>query len=614
MCLDNYYPTGNEYISIPTIREDAAIESVNFLHMGYRGLVEICGEPLFKPVVFVDGIEKEIVDIKWTRDNYWIPRFTGKVEELEISGVICAPRGHRGFIYKIEIKNNSSNRAVTFGLKGNWNKTLHSINESKNIDGRKNIYYSNWTKGPVFDFKNGITLFSFGFISDVSLDLIEWNAGEEKNENIDITSKETVNYIVGKSFKLDKNEAKEITLYFGFGIEEVGAATSAIEMMRQGGDHLIEETNDWLKSRIKNSGDSVIDNVLNLNLFFNYFYASGKTIDTEEVVLVTSRSPRYYVSAAYWDRDSLLWSFPALLITDMEFGEEVLGYVFKTQIKNVGIHSRYIDGTVLEPGFELDELCAPIIALKTYIDFTNDFSILKKPYMKNGIEIIMKRLKAKKHPEINLYETFLQPTDDMRVYPYLTYNNVLVWKVFQIMKEFSIYYGESYKAKEYENLSQNVNKDILAHCVIYKDDKPIFAWAVDLIGNSTIYDEPPGSLTLLSYYGFISKDNDLFINTFNSIYSQEFKHYFNSCEYEELGCSHADHPWILSVANSLLNGRKEQALDILRRTPLDNGIACESIDENTGKCTTGAHFATCAGFLSYAIYKACILDELEEKI
>ena len=36
------------------------------------------------------------------------------------------------------------------------------------------------------------------------------------------------------------------------------------------------------------------------------------------------------------------------------------------------------------------------------------------------------------------------------------------------------------------------------------------------------------------------------------------------------------------MANSLINGRKEQALDILRRTPLDNGIACESIDENTG--------------------------------
>ena len=198
--------------------------------------------------------------------------------------------------------------------------------------------------------------------------------------------------------------------------------------MRQGGEYLIKETNAWLKSRIKNTGDSIIDNVLNLNLFFNYFYASGKTIDTEEVVLVTSRSPRYYVSAAYWDRDSLLWSFPALLITDIEFGEEVLDYVFKTQIKNVGIHSRYIDGTILEPGFELDELCAPIIALNTYIDFTNDFSILDKPYIRSGIEIIMKRLKAKKHSEINLYETFLQPTDDMRVYPYLTYNNVLVWK------------------------------------------------------------------------------------------------------------------------------------------------------------------------------------------
>ena len=37
---------------------------------------------------------------------------------------------------------------------------------------------------------------------------------------------------------------------------------------------------------------------------------------------------------------------------------------------------------------------------------------------------------------------------------------------------------------------------------------------------------------------------------------------------------------------------------------MDNGIACESVDETTGECTTGEAFATCAGFLAYAIYHA----------
>ena len=40
------------------------------------------------------------------------------------------------------------------------------------------------------------------------------------------------------------------------------------------------------------------------------------------------------------------------------------------------------------------------------------------------------------------------------------------------------------------------------------------------------------------------------------------------------------------------------------RTEMDNGIACESVHEETGECTTGEAFATCAGFLAYALDKA----------
>ena len=38
---------------------------------------------------------------------------------------------------------------------------------------------------------------------------------------------------------------------------------------------------------------------------------------------------------------------------------------------------------------------------------------------------------------------------------------------------------------------------------------------------------------------------------------------------------------------------------------MDNGMACESVNEDTGECETGEAFATCAGFLSYALYCAC---------
>ena len=105
-------------------------------------------------------------------------------------------------------------------------------------------------------------------------------------------------------------------------------------------------------------------------------FSTGITLDTEELVLVTSRSPRYYVSAAYWDRDSLLWSFPAILDADRELARRMLEYVFGRQQRNIGVHSRFIDGTVLEPGFELDELIAPVLALGRYVEVTGDHSLL----------------------------------------------------------------------------------------------------------------------------------------------------------------------------------------------------------------------------------------------
>lgn len=41
---------------------------------------------------------------------------------------------------------------------------------------------------------------------------------------------------------------------------------------------------------------------------------------------------------------------------------------------------------------------------------------------------------------------------------------------------------------------------------------------------------------------------------------------------------------------------------------LFQAIACESVDEESGECATGAAFATCAGFLAFALKKAISLQ------
>ena len=146
-------------------------------------------------------------------------------------------------------------------------------------------------------------------------------------------------------------------------------------------------TTDWLDARRWPIPDAQLERLYNTNLFFCLFYSAGITLDTEELVLVTSRSPRYYVSAAYWDRDSLLWSFPTVVDADPALARRMLDYVFGRQRRNLGVHSRYIDGTVLEPGFELDELMAPVLALERYVGATATGTVWRTTRSAPGLRI-----------------------------------------------------------------------------------------------------------------------------------------------------------------------------------------------------------------------------------
>lgn len=588
----NYQVTGNEYVALPTLREaDAALESLSFLHMGAKGMLELCGTqeaPLLAPFVQRAGSEMPLEGLRWERLHSWIPRFTAELCGLALEGILLTPIDERGFGWRLRATNREGAAEITLGLRGTWAQTLHSVNESKPVDAEKHLYPSGWNHCHVMDLRPGLSLFAFAPIYT------------EQPEHCPIRSQferagEEIHYCIERQQTLAAGETLELTVWFGLGFEEVSAATSAKELLRQGFAQELERTERWLSARERTVGDARLDEILNTNLFFSYFFGAGRTLDTEEFVLVTSRSPRYYVSAAYWDRDSLLWSFPAILLADPETARQMLHYVFTRQIRNVGLHSRFIDGTLLEPGFELDELLAPVIALSRYVENTGDRTILQKPWMREGIERILTRLQSKRSTETALYETFLQPTDDLRRYPYLTYDNVLVWYGLRALAALFPEYAALAETAE------DVRSAIYAHCVREKDGARMFAWSVDLQGGWDIYDEPPGSLLLLPHFGFCGQDDPIWRHTAEVIRAKDYPYSFAGCPIAEIGCPHAPHPWVLSIANSLLSGSRGSARTHLLRCKLDNGIACESVDEFTGESATGEAFATCAGFLAYAI-------------
>ncbi|WP_394173212.1 glycoside hydrolase family 125 protein [Guptibacillus hwajinpoensis] len=592
----SYLPTGNEQVSIPTLATDGSIENINVLSMKYRGILELCGskeKPFIKPVVTIDEETIEW-DLKWEREDYWIPTFKGRSNHLLFEGEVVTPVEERGFYYHLTLTNESDVvKVAEWGMEGNWFETLHTINESKKVNATKSVYESDWNGLFLFELSNEAPFLSFAPMTSTPLDIATYSHEDD-----------TITFNLKQNLTLAPGEKRELCFYWGVGLEEVGAATSAKEMVRRGSDYLKVNMKNWLQKRVQTTGDQALDEVMNLNLFFNYFFATGKTLDTEEDVLVTSRSPRYYVSAAYWDRDSLLWSFPSILMTDPKRAKSMLDYVFTIQRRNIGVHSRYIDGVVLEPGFELDELCAPLIALDSYIQHTGDWAYLNREYVRGSMMEILEKIHEHKHEAIDLYDTFLQPTDDPIVYPYLTYNNVLVWRVMQIVARYAeksiVPLESSHLIRQAELIKQAIYK----HTVIEEETGLSFAWSVDLKGNYNVYDEPPGSLQLLVYYGFCKSDDAIYQNTLRLIRSDRFSYAFVGKPFEELGCAHANHPWVLSIANSFLSGREEKARELILRTEMDGGIACESIDEYTGEPRTGHHFATCAGFLAFSIYHA----------
>ena len=90
--MEKYIPTGNEYISLPCIKEvDGSIDDLTFLLMQRKGMIELQGDwgtPLVKPYVRISGQEKVLTNrMVWSSLEDWLPRFTANCSNVEVKGI-----------------------------------------------------------------------------------------------------------------------------------------------------------------------------------------------------------------------------------------------------------------------------------------------------------------------------------------------------------------------------------------------------------------------------------------------------------------------------------------------------------------------------------------------
>ena len=600
-------PTGNEWIALPNIRaSDGALGSFNVLSMRYRGLLQVTGaqgQPVLQPYFEADGRPVAFRNPHWELIEYWIPTAHLTADGLEMTLTWCAPPDMRAAFLRMTVTNRRAVPVpVVLGVKASWGALDRVTYTPVQLRGERTVAAAPWIdSAEVFSYITNDTEFAWSLIHPGS-------TAQISGPPTALSPEDDAQHVV----TLAPGASAQALYILGAGLEEFSAPHNARELEmkldRDGADAVIARAATWCKEHTRTTEQSDLDMLMNRNFLFTALYAWGKTIDTEQFVGVTSRSPRYYVSAAYWDRDAMLWSFPALLDIDRKLAREALEYAYTTQLRETGTHSRFIDGVVLEDGFELDEAAAPLVALTEYVDRTGDDAFLRAH--SGAVAMLIRRIESHYDAATGLYSTLQDAQDEYQKAPFSTYDNVLVWKTFLDAGTLYEKLQDAAAAKEMTARAAALRKAILAHCVSSNASGAtgtIFVSATD--GKNPVFaDVPPGSLMKLPILGFVPEADPVFERTYSWLHSSAYKYSYANQPYGLPGSYRLPFTTSWSVADHLaLSEGRAQALKVLRASTWDGGIITEGVDPSTAAAQpAGRAFATAAGYLADAICRmAC---------
>ena len=614
-------PTGNLWVSLADIdATDGSVHSLGVLIERSLGLVEAggasAGEPLLRPWLTVDGAPVPLAGLVWRRQSHWLPEFTCACPEGVLEGRICAPTdargGERGAALRLAYRH-SGDRPVRVGLgwSGHWSGTSVTHLRSKTLGGRFTGLDDTWTGSRTVTFAAGLPLLAIAWLGGDGVEVATEGDAPVWHAHIGqgVTAGGTV----------------QAHLYVGVATEPDGASTTALHLRRRGFAELWETSVDWLDQRAlpvaelhARSGSTgspvALDERVNTNLFFNFFFAQGDCLDTGRPVLVTSRSRRYYVAAAFWSRDAFCWTFPALLLTDPARARRALVASLEAAGTRVADHALYLNGTPLYPGFELDQAAAPVLAVWRYVRLTGDAGVLDEPAVRAVVDGLESSVDPWRHGDYELYGTFLLPTDDPTDHPYVTTANALLAAAFDARASLLETGGgtdpagtepadRAVRADADRARALAIRAQLVERLTVEGPFGRMWAWACDAAGSTECRDEPPLGLRTLAYWGLGQRDDPIQTATRRWLDETNPHHYRGT--FPGSGAPHFPHPSGFDLANRLLDGDAVDGdpLEQLGALPLDHGLACESWDVDTGRVRTGAAMASMAGLLAWTAWE-----------
>jgi uncharacterized protein len=613
--------TGNEYISIPDVRADGALDGLNVLHAGLGGLVEWAGDgerPLLRPRIRVAGADVELAGLQWRRLDRWIPTFTTELPgRIAVTGTICAPGGYppaRGCVLRLEIENGGRAPVeVTVSLDVSWAASRLRIATARDLAGANRLAADAATgvvaletdggRGPALAVcgarrADHVSSVSVGVAQDALADVEGRIELREENGRFLLAT-------LSQTFTATPNRRTSTAFFIGAGRERDGAAGAAVSLRRTGADECVRQARLDLSYTLRSAQDHRWADLLNRNLIFNRYFATARGIDDDRLYLLRSRSPRCSEPALFNEREALFWTLPALILADPGTAREALFRALELFSERSGEYRRYLDGGAYDSAFSLDQFLLYAWALDHYASEGGDPGVVDEPLARQVMFETDATLFGRLHPEHMLCSTELLASGDAADHPYTTFGNSLVRWFCDALPRLLPPNGEE-QPPRFSGGAAEVTAAVWQHCVADLDGAPIFASSSDLEGATAIYDDPAASLVLLPFLGFCTPDDPVWLSTMEFLRSPAYPLWRPGAVGGLAGRSRPDRASVAALCADLLAPDPAAALDRLLRLRLPGNLAAAAYDPDSGEAIDPDN-AALAGFLAWSLVRAAEL-------
>jgi hypothetical protein len=607
--------TGNHYLCFPEIaRADASVRSASVLSAELGGIVAWEGDPLLHVSIARAGVAPQPMhDLRWERFERWIPHAEFDLDrDTQVDLTICAPGGYEplargGFLLCTIHNRGRSSVELDLVLDIRVRTTSLHIATPRALDSTHRLTRAVMHRGIAFESGAPAPNAALGFLAEDPDATYAHVAPDGSVSAVDADvvhpSGDGIHARITMRLDVRPGKAARRAFYIGVGRDRDSAVGHAAHLQRVGVAPLIQEARLELAQITRRIGDVEMSELLNRNLLFNHYFALARAFDDDRLYAVSSRSPKHIPGAAVNEREMLFWTLPAITLTDPLLARELLRDAFELYSAQPGMQWRYLDGGVIEPGFNIEQVLLYPLALDRYVREAKDESLLDDPLVQDVLREIDGGLDTRLHPELLMCDTEVLPDGERADYPYPTLGNVMLYAYARALPRVWRP-DEGEPPAGFADGGEEVSTAIWQRCMASVNGAQVFVSTTDLDRASAVYDDPLMSLSLLPFFGFCDIGDPTYRDTMDLLRSKTFPFWRDGVAPGLASRLHPDEPSLAALCADLLGARREAALETVRALQLDDGLASDRYDHRTGRTAGSPHAAALAGFFAWSLLHA----------